>query len=92
MPEWRVQGGWSQALFSDTECQEKRYKLKRVKFHLNSRKCFYTVRTVRSWYRLFRGAMMSLDVEIFKISLSTGDLGNMLQLILCKQVGLDYKS
>jgi len=42
------------------------HKLKQRKFHLNTRKNFFTLRVTKAWTRLPRGAVKSPSLEIFK--------------------------
>ena len=46
------------------------FKLKEGRFRLNIRKKFFTVRVVRSWYRLPRTAMDAPSLELFKTRLN----------------------
>lgn len=54
-----------------------KYKLKHIKFHMNTRKGLFTVRIVIQWNRLFRVVVASLSLEIFKTQLDTV-VGNLL--------------
>jgi len=46
-----------------------RHKLKHRKFHLNMRKNFFTLRTMKHWNRLPREVVDSPSLEIFKTCL-----------------------
>jgi len=45
------------------------HKLKHRKFHLNTRKSFFTLRVTEHWNRLPREAVESPSLEIFKTRL-----------------------
>jgi len=45
------------------------HKLKHKKFHLNTRKNFFTLRVMEPWNRLPRGVVESPSLEIFKTRL-----------------------
>ena len=45
------------------------HKLKHSKFHLNTRKNFFTLRVTARWNRLPRGVVESPSLEIFKTCL-----------------------
>jgi len=47
------------------------HKLKHKKFHLNTRKNFFTRRVPEHWNRLPRGVVESPSLEIFKTHLDT---------------------
>ncbi|KFV84010.1 hypothetical protein N308_10830, partial [Struthio camelus australis] len=53
------------------------HKLNHRKFHLNLRKCFFTVRVPEHWSRLPREVVESPSLEIFKSRLDV-ILGNLL--------------
>lgn len=46
--------------------QGNRHKLKKERIRPDIRNKFFTVRTAKYWSRLFRGAMLSLSLEVFK--------------------------
>lgn len=48
-----------------------------MKFHLNTRKYFLTVRVVKQWNRVPREAVESLSLQIFKTQLDIAP-GNLL--------------
>ncbi|KFR01062.1 hypothetical protein Y956_01798, partial [Nipponia nippon] len=53
------------------------FKLKESRFRLNIRKKFFTVRVVRHWHRLPRGAVDAPSLEAFKARLD-GALSHLL--------------
>ena len=52
------------------------FKLKKVRFRLDIRKKFFTVRVVRHWNRFPRGAVDALSLEVLKNRLD-GALSNL---------------
>ncbi|KFR00961.1 hypothetical protein N306_04817, partial [Opisthocomus hoazin] len=52
------------------------FKLKEVRFRLDIRKIFFTVRVVRHWHRLPREAVDAPSLEVFKARLD-GALSNL---------------
>jgi len=62
------------------------HKLKHRKFHLNTKKIFFTLRAMEHWNRLPRGAVESPSLEIFKTHLEEV-LCSLLQAALLRQGG-----
>ena len=60
------------------------HTLKHRRFHLNTRKHFFTVRVSKHWHRLLREVVESPSLEIFRSDLDMV-LGNLLQVALLEQ-------
>lgn len=61
-------------------------KLKHTKFHVNTRKCFVTLRVVKQWNGLLREIVKSPPIETLKTRLDMV-LGNLLYLTTLEQGG-----
>ena len=66
IPKGQVPRGWGQAVFGSVQQQDKGHELECRKFHVNMRKNFFTVEVTEHWNGLFREAVESPSLELFR--------------------------